>query len=302
MSTIRKATEKARRENAQRRTGRQEAASLPTLRPVPDPRRDEERQADTSKQSEAAPAPPRAERAETPALELPDGRFGPPDEHLISLLSPDSMVSEHYQTILFTLAQQRQTDGATVVAVSSASAQEGKSVTTLNLAGGLARTENTKVLVMDGDLRKPSIASYLRMKSPGSGLSGALVREGCHLTDVTRFHRPHNLAILPAGNPSNVPYELCSSPRLPALLEEARQHFDYVFIDLPPILFPECRVMEQYVDGLVIVVSAHQTSRTHLRHALEHIDGSKILGLVFNMDTQRSSRIPSYYKYGYTRS
>ena len=155
--------------------------------------------------------------------------------------------------------------------------------------------------MIDGDLRKPSVARYLGMRSPGSGLSGALVRETSKLSDVVRFHRLHNLAILPSGDVSNVPYELFTSPQMKILLEDARRHFDYVFIDLPPMLFPECRVIEQYVDGFVIVVAAHRTSSTHFRDALEQFDRSKILGVIFNSDTQRKS-LQSYYKYGYGRS
>lgn len=296
MSSIHRATQKARRERERRAWHGDETPAKPILTPVAE---DSKRPAPA--RAKVMPMTPSERKRAAFPFELLDGRFGPPEPHLVSLLSPESMESEHYQSIRFALERERR-EGATIIAVTSASPGEGKTITTLNLAGCLARNAEAKVLVMDGDLRNPSVADYLQMRSQGPGLSGALTRAERSLSDVARLHRHYNLAVVPSGDVSNVPYELFTSPQMKALVEEAREGFDYVFIDLPPMLFAECRVLERYVDWFVVVVTAHRTSRTQLRDGLDQFDRSKILGLVFNADTHRKSRIPSYYKYGYKRS
>ena len=100
-----------------------------------------------------------------------------------------------------------------------------------------------------------------------------------------RLRPPFNLSILPGGPPQLSPYEMLKSPRLTEIVEEMRRRYDYVVLDTPPlILFPDCRVLQQYIDGLLMIVAAHKTPRKLVEDALNIIDRSKIIGLVFNSD------------------
>jgi len=86
-----------------------------------------------------------------------------------------------------------------------------------------------------------------------------------------------------AGQVPASPYEVLKSPRLGALLEEARAQYDFIVMDTPPLaLVQDCRVVARWVDGVVVVVAAHQTPRSLLETALDVVDPSKLVGIVFN--------------------
>jgi Mrp family chromosome partitioning ATPase len=104
--------------------------------------------------------------------------------------------------------------------------------------------------------------------------------------------RPHlNLSVLTAGQLPAAPYEVLKSPRLGELLAEARRRFDYIVLDTPPLVsVPDCRVIGKWVDGFLIVVTAHRTSRKLLEEALKVTEPAKIVGLVFNGDDRHLSR------------
>jgi Mrp family chromosome partitioning ATPase len=105
------------------------------------------------------------------------------------------------------------------------------------------------------------------------------------LDDVVRLRPPFNLSILPGGSPQLSPYELLKSPRLTELFEEMRRRYDYVVLDTPPlILFPDCRLLQQNIDGLIMIVAAHKTPRKLVEDAISIVDRTKLIGLVFNSD------------------
>ncbi len=105
-----------------------------------------------------------------------------------------------------------------------------------------------------------------------------------------------NLSMLRAPVSTAAPYELLRSPRLEALLTEARQQYDYVVIDTPPFVpFPDCRLIAKCVDGFVLVVASNRTQRGLLAETLKAMDPEKAVGFVFNAHRM----LPSpYYAYG----
>jgi Mrp family chromosome partitioning ATPase len=110
------------------------------------------------------------------------------------------------------------------------------------------------------------------------------------------------MSILPAGQATPTPYELLNSPRLAELLDAARRRFDYIVLDTPPVVpFPDCRVLGKLVDGFFLVVAAHRTPRGLLEEALNVMEPSKVLGIVFN---EAERPLSSYYDaaYGYPES
>ena len=107
-----------------------------------------------------------------------------------------------------------------------------------------------------------------------------------------------NLEVLPAGRLSTAPYEVLKSPCLGKLFEEARRRYDYIVLDTPPLVpFPDCRLLEKWIDGFLMVVAAHKTPRKLLEEALNVIDPAKIIGLVFNNDDRPVFGYHAYYGY-----
>jgi Mrp family chromosome partitioning ATPase len=115
---------------------------------------------------------------------------------------------------------------------------------------------------------------------------------------VVRRLSPYNLSLLPAGEPPPAPYEVLESPRLGELLEQARERYDYVVLDTPPIVsVPDCRVIGRWVDGFLVVVAAHRTPRKLLEEALNLMEPSRVIGLVLGHDDRSLSGYGSYGAY-----
>jgi capsular exopolysaccharide synthesis family protein len=221
-------------------------------------------------------------------------------EQLVSLIAPHSIAADQYRALRHTIESLRKNSGVHAIAVTSPSPGDGKTVTTLNLAGALAQGQDARVLVVDADLRKPSVAAYLALdglRSPG--LSDALRDSRYELHQIVRHLKGFNLWVAPAGPPELTPYELLSSNRFDVLLRQARRDFDCVLVDTPPsLLMPDCRLIERWVDGFLMVVAAHKTPRKLVAEALSHLDPAKMLGVVFNADDQPTSSYYGYYGYG----
>jgi protein-tyrosine kinase len=223
------------------------------------------------------------------------------DQHLVSLLAPTTFEAEQYRSLRHTVEQLHRDPGAlSLVAVSSPAVGDGKTTTAINLAGALAQNPEIRVLLVDMDLRRPSIVKSLGFTEVNSpGLVGAIGDPALSLEAVVRQCPPFNLAVLPAGRSLVNPYEALKSLRLGELLEEARRIYDYVVIDTPPLIpFPDCRLISRWTDGFLVVVSAHKTPRKLLEEATNVMDPAKIIGLVFNTDDQPVFGYYSYYIYG----
>lgn len=213
--------------------------------------------------------------------------------HLVSLLDPRSFAAEQYRELRHAVETLRKDANLQVVAVTSPGVGEGKTTTAINLAGALAQSADTRVLLVDIDLRRPTAARQLGLGSSKRSLMDALQDSGLTLDDTVEHLAQFNLSVLPAGTPGAAPYELIKSPRLETLLDEARRRYDYIVLDTPPFLpVPDCRVIAKHVDGFLTVVAAHQTPRGELARALDLMDPAKVVGLVFNGHHARRS---SYY-------
>jgi len=221
------------------------------------------------------------------------------DEHLVCLHAPASYEAEQYRTLAHTIELMHKDTGLRVLAVTSATAGDGKTTTSINLAGALAQTSEARVILVCADLRKPSVIEHLGREYPHLvGLSTALQNPAYTLTQVAeRLQR--NLSVLSAGPCPDNPYEVLKSPRLGELLQEARQHYDYIVVDTPPLLLvPDCQVITKWVDGFVMVVGAHKTPRKLVEEALNLLDPARLVGLVFNYDDRTLSGYYYYYNAG----
>jgi capsular exopolysaccharide synthesis family protein len=220
-------------------------------------------------------------------------------EQLVSLVAPSSVEADQYRGLRHTIERLQRGSGLHVIAVTSPGAGEGKTVTTLNLAASLAQSPDTRVLVIDADLHRPSVGAYLGIDSASAtGLADVIRSDTPGFGDSIRHLQPFNLSVLLAGDVETGAYELLNSPRMEMLLTDARNSYDYVLIDTPPVVpLPDSRLLTRWVDGFLIVVAAHKTPRKALAEALSLIDSAKTIGMVFNGDDRPLSPYSSYYGY-----
>jgi capsular exopolysaccharide synthesis family protein len=221
------------------------------------------------------------------------------DGHLVSLLDPTSIEADQYRTLRHVV--ERNHESKKVIAVTSAVAGDGKTTTVLNLAGALAHAPDARVLVLDIDLRTPSLGNRLGLVSQSPGLVDLVLDPGLTLDDVVRRHPRFNLSVVPAGRPLTVSYEMLQSSRLEELLHEARRRYDYILLDTPPLVpVPDSRLIQDRVDGFLLVVEAHRTPRKFLEDALNQMDPSKLMGIIFNGDDHPLSGYYGYYYGSYS--
>src|SRR4030095_5131445 len=200
------------------------------------------------------------------------------------------------------IEQLRKSSELSVIAVSSPVAADGKTITAINLAGALAQAPDARVLLVDADLRAPSVASCLGINEHVPGLVDAILTPGLTLEAVTQTQRHLNLSVITTGRRPSVPYEILKSARVGQLFAETRRRYDYIIVDTPPVVsVPDGRVFGEWVDGFLIVVAAHKTPRKLLEEVFNLMEPSKIVGLVFNGDDHHVSK-DSYGRYGSSRT
>ena len=209
------------------------------------------------------------------------------NDRLVTLLTPNSFAGEQYRTLRHLVEKMHTDTGVSVVGVSSPSIGDGKTTTAINLAGALAQARDTKVLLIDMDLRRPALNGQLGLRGFNPKGVVAVLGAGASLDDVIVELPMFNLSIIPSGPRQSAPYELLKSSRLHQMIDEARRRFDYVIIDTPPVIaVPDCRVISSGVDGFLIIVNAHKTPTRMLGETVSVLGQSKVLGLVFNRDDQ----------------
>jgi receptor protein-tyrosine kinase len=227
----------------------------------------------------------------------------PPAERLVSLLAPGSFEAEQYRALRHVLERRRRTERLAAVAVSSAAAGEGKTTTAINLAGALAQSPDARVLLVDADVRLPSVAQQLGLEESCPGLVDAVADPRLPLQDAVRRLPGSRLAVLPAGRLPESPYEVLKSPRLGEILARARRDYEWVIVDAPPLLpVPDGRILARWVDAVILVVAAHRTPRQLVAETLNLLEPGVVAGFVLNGDDRPySGYYGSYYGYGHAR-
>ena len=237
-------------------------------------------------------------------LLLDFGKVGKSDYSLVSLEYPTSFVSERYNftisNILFSSA-----DEIKVIGVNSSGIGEGKSSMVCNLGVSFSR-QNKKVLIIDGDLRHPTIENYFKNKKAKYGIVDYIVAkrplEGCI---IRALGDNENLDILPVGHTTRKPAIIFNSKSFDTLMKDLRTKYDIILIDSPPFsIASEFAAIQKYCDGIVINVRAGITTTTALSTLYESLTliGTKILGFLYNGVIYSSSEGYNYfgrYSYGY---
>ena len=197
--------------------------------------------------------------------------------------------------LLFALPEQE----CRIIGVTSSIRGEGKSTTSVNLAYTLAQT-GKRVLLIDGDMRLPTIAQKLEM-SATPGLSNLLAGLSAERNCLRKSKYFDNWYILPAGDIPPNPSELLGSERMHALLERYKDVFDYILLDLPPVnIVVDALVITKWTDGVIVVVRQNYTDRRALDACMYQVEklGAKMLGFVMTDSNAGGSSYKSYGKYG----
>ncbi len=187
-----------------------------------------------------------------------------------------------------------------VVGVTSSIRGEGKSTTAVNLSYAIAEA-GQKVLLIDGDMRLPSIGKKMEIDN-APGLSNELVSNDRERIGIRKSGVLDNWYILPAGDIPPNPSELLASDRLKRLLEYLQERFDFIVLDLPPVdMVSDALVVSSVVDGMIVVVRENYTERADLRECIRqmNIANTRVLGIVFNgvgTDNSGYKYYKSYYK------
>jgi capsular exopolysaccharide synthesis family protein len=218
-----------------------------------------------------------------------------PDSKLVAVAQEESLGAEKFRFLAVKLRQLRQTRTIQKILITSSIPQEGKSTVSANLACTLARRKQHKTLLIEGDLRRPTIAHKFGF-GPVPGLSEWLRGE----TESVNIYRLEALGlwVLPAGSAPENALELMQSGKLPALLERLAERFDWIVIDSPPILpLADTSIWARLADGILLVTRKDVTEKKQLLRGLEALERSKLLGAVVNgsADTAHSDY---YQRYG----
>ena len=174
-------------------------------------------------------------------------------------------------------------EGKNTLLVTSANPGEGKTITAINLAISFSHQTNRTVLLVDGDIRKPTIDKYLGL-SEGPGLSDYLIGKA-EMADILINPGMERIVILPGGRPLTNSAELLGSPRMVSLLKEIKQKYRdrFIIIDAAPVLTSaDPLVLSSLIDGILIVVEAEKTKREDIQKVFEMMQNKPIIGTVFN--------------------
>ena len=216
--------------------------------------------------------------------------------HLITQLNPRSPISEQYRTLRTNLEFSSVDNPLKSMLVTSSSPSEGKSMTTANLAVVYAQ-QGLKVLLIDADLRKPTVHYTFRLDNL-RGLSNILVNEAT-IEETAYATGIGNLDVISSGPIPPNPSELLGSKRMEALIQEASSSYDLIIFDTPPVLaVTDAQILGNVVDGTILVIRSGQTEYELAIKAKEALEPAraKLLGTVLN-DREKTSTT-NYYYYG----
>ncbi|MCD7034593.1 CpsD/CapB family tyrosine-protein kinase [Metabacillus sp. GX 13764] len=212
------------------------------------------------------------------------------------MTQPKSPVAEQYRTIRTNIQFTNVDSDLSTIVVTSSGPGEGKSTTVANLAVVFAQ-QGKRVLLIDADLRKPT-AHYTFATENHTGLTNVLTRQ-TELREAVHLTKQNNLDLLSSGPIPPNPSELLASKNMKALIEEAKQMYELVIFDSPPILaVTDAQVLANLVDGVVLVVSSGKTEIEGAKKAKEQLQNAnaKLLGAVLNNKKQEDASY--YYYYG----
>ncbi|OCT10696.1 capsular biosynthesis protein [Paenibacillus pectinilyticus] len=220
---------------------------------------------------------------------------------IITHQNPKSPISEAYRALRTNIQFSSIDEELKVIMVTSAGPGEGKSTTLINLAVAYAQTDK-KVLIIDGDLRKPTMHHTLRVSNRW-GLTNLLTNQ-LSIQEVLQDTFIPNLHIISSGPIPPNPSEILASKKMLSVIEELKLQFDVILIDAPPaIAVTDSQIIATRADGVILVVNSDKTKRDAVLKAKQNLDNvrARILGVILNNVDRKNKDAYYYYYYGETQ-
>jgi capsular exopolysaccharide synthesis family protein len=214
------------------------------------------------------------------------------DPRLVAASAPQSLAAEQYRSLRTRISRAEHGRVLRALIITSPNKGDGKSLTAANLALTMAQEFNQRVLLLDADMRRPSLHRLFGIADT-PGLSDVLMG-GAALEEALVTIEDHRLTVLPSGMIPSHPAELLGSLPMRRLLETLRSRFDRIIIDMPPVSpLADVAIASSMADGVLMIVRAGVTPKPAIENALSGIESSKVLGLVLNDAGEAAG------KYGY---
>jgi capsular exopolysaccharide synthesis family protein len=215
-----------------------------------------------------------------------------PQSRLVSLTDSGSPAAEAFRLLGLRLRHLRRDRPLKRVLITSTIPQEGKSTVAANLACALALRTQQRTLVLEGDLRRPSLSQMFGLgRNPG--ISECLQDDRSVTTSVYHLEGP-NIWLLPAGSSPSNALELLQSGKLSSLLDQLNALFDWIIIDSPPVLpLADTSAWMRLADGILLTTREGRTQKRQLQRGLEAIEPKKLVGAVVN--SSKSAAASDYY-------
>lgn len=219
------------------------------------------------------------------------------DPRLVAAGATQSLAAEQYRALRTRVTRADNGRAFRSIIITSPNKGDGKSLTAANLALTMAQEFQQRVLLVDADMRRPSLHRLFGI-SETPGLSDVLMG-GATIDDALVALAEHRLTVLPSGLIPTHPAELLGSAAMRRVLDTLRTRFDRILIDMPPVApLADVAIASPMVDGVLMIVRAGVTPKPAIERALAGLDMSKVLGLVLN-DAGDTASTYGYTGYGY---
>jgi polysaccharide chain length determinant protein (PEP-CTERM system associated) len=230
-----------------------------------------------------------------PSIQGKARRNGSAETALVTVSAPHSIAAEQYRVLAMKL--HNRTAGSRVIAVMSSAGAEGKTVTAINLAIALAGSTGGRVLLIDGDLRRPSVDDYLAIELEERRDFGELLADfGADYRAYLRYYK--GISVIPGSCRSSDAVGLLTSSWARELFAALRKDFDYIVLDSPPILpIADSLVLAELSDEILLVLRVRRTPRELFEQAVLSLSAGNIRGVVLNDVKYQYSRYAYAYKY-----
>ena len=213
--------------------------------------------------------------------EVVNGLEKPVESFIAAIDDPHSVGAEQFRLFAVRLEGLWKQPGFQRVAITSTLPGEGKSFTTINVACVLAKDFGRRVLVIDGDFRKPTLWRFLG-NTPSKGILDVIAKPQ-EINSAVHPLRFQNLGVLGVGLTSVNPTRFWKSQAIKHLFAEFERQYDYIIVDTPPVLtVVDTTLIADLVDGVVVIVRTGTTPKASLQKAIASIPRAKLVGTVFN--------------------
>ena len=218
---------------------------------------------------------------------------------LITKINPKSPISEAYRSIRTNIEFSNIDKEIKTIVVTSSQQNEGKSTVIANLAVSFAGMENKKILILEGDLRNPTVHRLFNISNT-HGITDILTGqksfdECVHKTEI------EGLEVLTCGKMPPNPAEMLASNKMKALIESLKDYYDYIFIDSPPIgIITDAGIISTYADGTILVVASKEVDIEMAQISKDRLEkvNANILGVILNKFEEANGAY-GYYNYYY---